>query len=839
MPSAGFSDWIDPWGQLVGGAVLHGVELFCRPAHALEGAAVLAGEVERDLLGGDLGERAVLGHDGEHIGHRDVIREDDAILILDGDDLHALAVAGQRIDEGGDDALIPSLLGCDDHLAFAADLGGEADLVAVVQIDAVDAARDSSLHGDIVLLGVQAHAARGDEEDRRPFLGVIGLCADEGVAVVEADRLEHRLREHIFGGGGALDVALLREEEDIPLELCGQDCDGHLALFGVLEEIAERIAGFGEFAERPVAAEAVAIAAVAEYERNFIRHDGDILCHHRILPRRGADGLIRLVEVLLEDALELAVRADVEDGRRARHADIRTLEPHLLVFLGTVRTAGDVVFLFDLEELALDDVELQFVASDDGGELLDELLELLEFLFEFEDFELSEAGEAEIEDGLCLTFGELEALPEFIAGIRRRFGGLDDLDDLVDVADGDDEPFQNMAALLCLCEIEFGTAEDHLALVVGVIRDDIEQPHELGLAARDRDHIHAERDLQIGIFEQRLVDLFDVGVALDLNDGAHARAVALVAHARDTRELFLLLLAKFRDLAKKRGLVDLIGKLVDNDELLIALALFDAHPRPQRDPALARSVGLVELVGDDDAPRREIGGGDVFRERIEGDARIIDIGDDAVDRLCEVVGRDARRKPHGDARSAVDEQVREAPGEHIGFLQRIVEVQRERDGVLIDIAQKLQGKGLEAGFGIAHCRGGVAVDRAEVAVSVDERHAHVEVLCHADHGVVDRTIAMGVVFTHAIADDTRRLLMRFIGHQAHFRHRVEDTPLDGLQPVFDAGQGAVHDDKLRIREHGLRENFLERGDKQLPLRLGGLLMLLRHLLPPSSSGSCP
>ncbi len=60
---------------------------------------------------------------------------------------------------------------------------------------------------------------------------------------------------------------------------------------------------------------------------------------------------------------------------------------------------------------------------------------------------------------------------------------------------------------------------------------------------------------------------------------------------------------------------------------------------------------------------------------------------------------------------------------------------------------------------------------------------HGEVLRHAYDGVIHRTISVRVVFTDDIADDTRRLLVRFIPVIAQFMHGKQHTPVNGLQAV--------------------------------------------------------
>ena len=56
-------------------------------------------------------------------------------------------------------------------------------------------------------------------------------------------------------------------------------------------------------------------------------------------------------------------------------------------------------------------------------------------------------------------------------------------------------------------------------------------------------------------------------------------------------------------------------------------------------------------------------------------------------------------------------------------------------------------------LGVAHGRGVIAVDVAEIALAVDQRIAHGEILRQAHHGVIDRRVAMRMVVAHDVADD--------------------------------------------------------------------------------------
>ena len=87
--------------------------------------------------------------------------------------------------------------------------------------------------------------------------------------------------------------------------------------------------------------------------------------------------------------------------------------------------------------------------------------------------------------------------------------------DLVDVLYGDDQPFEDMAALLCLRKVNLVRRRTTSALVRDVVPNDVEQPHLLRLSIRNGDHIDPERRLQIAEFVERRQDLFGVRILFD------------------------------------------------------------------------------------------------------------------------------------------------------------------------------------------------------------------------------------------------------------------------------------------------------------------------------------
>ena len=198
---------------------------------------------------------------------------------------------------------------------------------------------------------------------------------------------------------------------------------------------------------------------------------------------------------------------------------------------------------------------------------------------------------------------------------------------------------------------------------------------------------------------------------------------------------------------------------------------------------------------------------------------VLDEMDDAVADLGEIVGRDVRGHADGDAVAAVDEEVGELRGQDLGHGQALVVVRDEVDRFLVDVGHELVGQLLQPDLGVAHGRRGVAVDRAEVALPVDEEVAQAEVLGHPDERVVGGLVAVGMEFADDVADDAGRLLVGLVVVRAALVHGVEDAAVDRLEAVLDVGDGPADDDAHGVVEVRPAHLLLEADDGEVLFRL--------------------
>ena len=214
-----------------------------------------------------------------------------------------------------------------------------------------------------------------------------------------------------------------------------------------------------------------------------------------------------------------------------------------------------------------------------------------------------------------------------------------------------------------------------------------------------------------------------------------------------------------------------------------------------------------------------------IRSSIES-AGIVDQRDAGIDHLAEIVRRDVGRHADGDAAGAVDQQVGEARRQHHRLASRCRRSSPGSRRCPCRCRRAAPSPALrQPAFGVAHRRRRIAVDRAEIALPVDQRQAHGEVLRHAHQRVVDRLVAVRVVFAHHVADDARRLHVLLVGRVPLLVHRVEDAPVHRLEAVARVGQRARHDHAHGVIEIGALHLVRDRHGPDIRGRAGspGLL----------------
>ena len=177
--------------------------------------------------------------------------------------------------------------------------------------------------------------------------------------------------------------------------------------------------------------------------------------------------------------------------------------------------------------------------------------------------------------------------------------------------------------------------------------------------------------------------------------------------------------------------------------------------------------------------------------------------------LCDIVGRDTRRHAHGNAACSVGQKIGEARWQHHRFRFRAVVGVAEIDDIVVESVKQGHRYPGQARLGVAHGRGIVAVDIAEVALAVNQRVARRKLLGETHEGVVDGLVAVGMVLADDITHHARRLLESLIRIEAELPHGIEYPPMDRLEAVPDVRQRARRDGRHRVSEIALRERISE------------------------------
>ena len=426
-----------------------------------------------------------------------------------------------------------------------------------------------------------------------------------------------------------------------------------------------------------------------------------------------------------------------------------------------------------------------------------------------------EAPQLHLQDGIGLHLAQPELIHQALAGRGGVRGGADQGNDRVEVVEGDQQAEQDVVPLLGLAQQIAGAPLDRLNPEVEEDLEQLAQGEQDRLALHQRQHVGVEVALQRCELEEVVEHHLGVGIAPQLDHDPHAVAVALVADVGDALEL--LVVDQLGDALDQSRLVGLVRKFGDDHRVAVGPALgldrFDVGHAPHRHRAPAGGVGLADAAAAEDlAAGGEVGTGDDRHQGPVVELGVGDQGQQAIDQFSEVMGGDVGGHPHGDAGGAVEQQLRNPRRHHRGLLLGAIEVVDEVDRFALDVLQQgIGGERLQPGFGVAHRGRWVVVDRTEVAVPIDQGQAHREVLGHAHQGVVNRRIAMGVVFAEHLAHHTGAFAVGAVVGEPQLIHGVENAPVHRLEAIAGVGQGPAHDHAHRILHIGARHLITEVG----------------------------
>ncbi len=358
-----------------------------------------------------------------------------------------------------------------------------------------------------------------------------------------------------------------------------------------------------------------------------------------------------------------------------------------------------------------------------------------------------------------------------------------------------------MRALLSLGQVESGSSRHHFFPVVDEAVQALLEADRPGLPVFDGDEDRAEGHLQLRVLVELVQDHVGYLASLQFHHDPYAFLAGFVPQVGDAGDL--LVVDQFRDRSDEVGFVDGVGYLGDDDVVLAHLAGLDARRASDLQSSAARLVHVDDLaVAADDAARREVRSGQNGHKLLKRHFRILDEHDQRVAKLAQVMRRNVGRHTDGDAARTVQKELRDFRGQHRRLGNGLVEVRHEVHGVLVDVSQHLFRQSGHAALGVAVSRGGVAVDGAEVALTVHQRIPHAPGLRHTNKRVVNGRVAVRVVLLQDFADHAGALGVFSVVKQTFAEHRVKNAAVHRFQTVPDFRQGAADDHAHGVIDEG-------------------------------------
>ena len=155
----------------------------------------------------------------------------------------------------------------------------------------------------------------------------------------------------------------------------------------------------------------------------------------------------------------------------------------------------------------------------------------------------------------------------------------------------------------------------------------------------------------------------------------------------------------------------------------------------------------------------------------------------SIDNLGRIMRRNAGRHADGDAACTICQQIGEQTGHNLGLFVFTIVGRAKVRCVLIKPVHELNRCARQTRFGISIRSGIIAVDVAKVALPVHQRVTQRKSLREPHHCVINGLVAMRVIFTDNIADNTGTFLIAARRIKLEQTHRPQQTPVYRFQPI--------------------------------------------------------
>ena len=410
--------------------------------------------------------------------------------------------------------------------------------------------------------------------------------------------------------------------------------------------------------------------------------------------------------------------------------------------------------------------------------------------------------QAQIEDGIDLSlrqritaightgFGADENAPlfnlsaapficeQFDAGLFPMVAGPDDVDELVQIGEGDEITLEQFGALLGFAKFKTGATQDDLTAMFNVALNHFLEVKRLGLAVIDRQRIHAEGHFQLGMLKQVVDDHLGIGITAEFEDQARV-LIGLIAHGADFRDD--LFVDEVGDFLLERRPVHVVRDFGDDDLLAIPLQFLNANATAQFDAALAgEKIILDPFDAANDAPGGKVRALDVQHQFGNGNGGLVNLGANPVDDFAQIVRRHVGGHADGDARAAIDQEIGKRGREDRWLGHSFVVIGNEIDRVAIHVGHERGAEVGETSLGITHGGGRIIFNGAEITFALHETFTHGPWLRHVNQRGINDRFTMGMIVTAGVTTDLGAFVRLASWKQGQLVHRVQNPALRRL-----------------------------------------------------------
>ncbi len=184
------------------------------------------------------------------------------------------------------------------------------------------------------------------------------------------------------------------------------------------------------------------------------------------------------------------------------------------------------------------------------------------------------------------------------------------------------------------------------------------------------------------------------------------------------------------------------------------------------------------LLAGHDTAGRKVWPFDIFHHLCGVHIRMFHIGNNPVDHLAKIVGRNTGDHAYGNAFCAVNQYIWHFHRQHQRFFFRLVKIRDKVHHIFIQIRQIcLLRNFFQPCFRITHGGGAVSFNGAKISMAVHQRQALLKVLGQNHQRFINRAVAVGMIFTHRIAHNTGALAVRPVITDPQLVHVIQRPAL--------------------------------------------------------------